>query len=257
MTWVAAVVAGIGVYLIATARRRSGVSERIRPYLEPPEDPITDGQIRTVDAAPLAWVAIGTIVGALVAQGDLFVAGPTRSVPALMVLGGAAGWVLWSARRSTIRERRIRRMRFELPVLTDALALEVLSGESIGTAIDHVSRSTDGVATEELAAAKASAESTKGLSEALADAARSSQHVDGQRLFETLAHANTAGGRLSESLLRLSTDLRAGLERDTTAEGGKRAVASYGPILALMVPTALLFLLYPTLVGLRGLSGVP
>ena len=45
------------------------------------------------------------------------------------------------------------------------------------------------------------------------------------------------------------------LERDITEQGGKKAVAAYGPVLALMVPTALAFLLYPTLVGLQGLAG--
>jgi hypothetical protein len=65
------------------------------------------------------------------------------------------------------------------------------------------------------------------------------------------------GGRLSDALAELARDLRAGLERDVSAEGGKRALASYGPVLALMVPVALLFLLYPTLVGLRELAGGP
>jgi hypothetical protein len=47
------------------------------------------------------------------------------------------------------------------------------------------------------------------------------------------------------------------LARDLTAEGGKRALATYGPVLALMVPVTLLFLLYPTLAGLRSLAGSP
>ena len=32
-------------------------------------------------------------------------------------------------------------------------------------------------------------------------------------------------------------------------------MATYGPILGLMVPTTLLFLMYPTVVGLTSLSG--
>ncbi len=39
--------------------------------------------------------------------------------------------------------------------------------------------------------------------------------------------------------------------------GGRRALTTYGPVLALMVPVTLLFLLYPTLVGLRSLAGDP
>jgi hypothetical protein len=47
------------------------------------------------------------------------------------------------------------------------------------------------------------------------------------------------------------------MERDLTTESGKAMVTTYGPVLALMVPTALLFLLYPTLIGLRSLGGAP
>ena len=97
----------------------------------------------------------------------------------------------------------------------------------------------------------------KSLPEALVDASRSSAHPDGRRLYETLSHAHLAGGRLGDALVRLASDFRASIERDLTAEGGRRAITSYGPILVLMVPTALLFLLYPTLLGLRALSGAP
>jgi hypothetical protein len=76
-------------------------------------------------------------------------------------------------------------------------------------------------------------------------------------MYDLLAHAHESGGRLATMLTELALDLRAGIERDLSSEGGKRAVASYGPILALMVPVALLFLLYPTLIGLRSLSGTP
>jgi hypothetical protein len=65
------------------------------------------------------------------------------------------------------------------------------------------------------------------------------------------------GGRLADALGDLAIDYRAALERDLMSEGGKRAIATYGPVLVLMVPTALVFLIYPTLLGLRALSGTP
>ena len=71
-----------------------------------------------------------------------------------------------------------------------------------------------------------------------------------------MANAHGTGGRLAETLADLAADYRATLARDLTAEGGRRALSTYGPILALMVPVALLFLMYPTLVGLRQLSTV-
>ena len=78
--------------------------------------------------------------------------------------------------------------------------------------------------------------------------------MDGATL---LAHAHDTGGRLADALGDLGTDYRASLARDLTAEGGRRALTTYGPVLALMVPVTLLFLLYPTLVGLRSLAGDP
>ncbi|MCL1692074.1 MAG: pilus assembly protein TadB, partial [Actinomycetia bacterium] len=72
-----------------------------------------------------------------------------------------------------------------------------------------------------------------------------------------LAHAHDTGGRLADALGELGTDYRAALARDLTAEGGRRALTTYGPVLALMVPVTLLFLIYPTLVGLRSLAGDP
>ena len=51
-----------------------------------------------------------------------------------------------------------------------------------------------------------------------------------------------------------AVDRRAALEREMAIEGGRRALTGYGPILGLMIPTTLLFLMYPTLAGLDALS---
>lgn len=73
-------------------------------------------------------------------------------------------------------------------------------------------------------------------------------------MYDLLGHAHRTGGRLADALADLAVDYRASLARDLTAEGGRRALAAYGPILALMVPVTLLFLMYPTLAGLGALS---
>ena len=96
-----------------------------------------------------------------------------------------------------------------------------------------------------------------GLAESLMTAAATAAHEDGRRLYELLAHAHVSGGRLADALIELASDLRSEAERDLTAESGRRMVATYGPVLMLMVPTALVFMLYPTLMGLRVLAGTP
>ncbi len=258
MTWLLAIIAGIGVYLLVVPKGRETMAASLEPYLapRPADESSRRWQISIPAGGPMAAVG-GVFLGLLAAQGDLFLAGQSRSTPALAALGGAAGWVLWSMHRTNMRERKATRLRYELPVIADAISLHIVAGESITGAIRSVVSETNGVAAQELAAILDQHESGVGLPEALVEVSRVTAHDDAKRFYETLSHAHTTGGHLAEALGGLAVDYRAGLERDLTSEGGKRAIATYGPILVLMVPTALVFLIYPTILGLRALAGAP
>lgn len=264
-----AVIAAVSALLIVMGKRRRRIGERIAEYLRPPrraEEARDEEPPNPAARAGLTWTrtetrirrvaasAAGALIGVLLSQGRLFLAGPQRSLPALAALGAAGGWLAFGMYLSTRRERRARRLRFELPVVADALALHVIAGESVATAVERYVASSHGVSAEELEAAMARHHEGAGVEEALQRAVRSSADPDAGRLYSLLAHAHGTGGRLADTLSELARDYRAGLARDLTAEGGRRALATYGPVLALMVPVTLLFLLYPTLVGLRGLA---
>ena len=193
----------------------------------------------------------------LAAQGDLFVTGTGRSLPGLTALGAAAGLLSFNMWLSTRKEHRVDRLRRELPTATDALALYVLAGESIATAIDSFATSANGVVVSELNRILDMHRDGRGLAEALTRGANDTAHPDAARLYTLLGTGHQTGGRLADSLAELAVDYRAGLARDLTAQGGRKALTTYGPILALMIPVALLFLMYPTLVGLRELSASP
>lgn len=255
--FVATMVAG-GVFLIVVGGTRSVLADRLGQYLMPEQADNNEVDVRQSRGAPwLVSVVCGGLVGALLAQGDLFLAGAGRSVPALTCIGAGAGYFIWSFRRTNAKERRARRLRFELPVVADAIALHVVAGASVSSAIRTVKDEMVGVAVDELGGIVGREDAGDGLAASLLVASRTTLHPDGRRMYDLLAHAHESGGRLATMLSELAIDLRAGIERDMSSEGGKRAVASYGPILALMVPVALLFLLYPTLLGLRALSGAP
>lgn len=230
----------------------------LEPYLAPSTDVEESSRwLKTVPMGGLAAAFGGAFVGLLVAQGDLFLEGRSRSAAGLALLGAAAGWVLWSMYQTNLRQRRATRLQYELPVVADALALHIVAGESINGAIRSLVNEMRGVASDELSQVLDTVESGGGLPEAFAEASRATAHQDATRLYETLSHAHMTGGRLADALSDLAIDYRAGLERDLLSEGGKRAITTYGPVLALMVPTALIFLIYPTLLGLRALSGAP
>ena len=273
MNVAAALLIAAGILLIAIAGRTTNLSERVGRYLRPVPPTIESdldaiGQTPAADAG-LDWsrgeillrrsaaAAAGGIIGALVSQGDLFVEGPGRAVLPLAVLGAATGWLVFGMWISTRRDRRARRLRFELPIVTDALALHVIAGESVTTAIRRYVDESTGVAAEELQTALDEVEGGRGVSDSLQRNTRRTADAEGARLYTLLAHAHDTGGRLADALGELGTDFRAALARDLTAEGGRRALTTYGPVLALMVPVTLLFLLYPTLVGLRSLAGDP
>jgi tight adherence protein C len=235
---------GSAAGLLALAMR----SRRVVPgaYLGDAPAP-TVRHTRRTGALP-AGVIWGAGAGVLAASTT-----PDQAV-ALVVLGTLAGALGARAAASTRRQRRSRRLVQELPTIADTLALHVLAGESVAGAIRRVGGACRGVAAEELAAAAAA---PGGLEAGLRAAAASSSHPEGTRLYELLGHAHRTGGRLADSLGELATDYRASLTTELTAEGGRRALASYGPILAFMIPVTLLFLMYPTLAGLSALSATP
>lgn len=258
MTFLLAAVAGASVYLLAVRRPAPTMATFVERYLSPSRDHTEPrGLSLSISAGGSMATIGGAFTGLLLSQGDLFLAGRSRSSLALAVLGAAAGYVLWSMRQSGLRERKARRLRFELPIVTDAMSLHIVAGESIAGAVRSIVDETEGVATDELRAVIENHQTGMGLPEALAEASRVTAHADAIRLYDTLSHAHMTGGRLAASLGDLAVDYRSALERDLTAEGGRRAIATYGPILVLMVPTALIFLIYPTLLGLRTLTGSP
>jgi len=257
MTWLAALVAAVAMFLLVTRIRSESLSEAVHDYLVAPPEEESAQPPKPKDLGFVPWSIGGAVVGLLLAQGDLFLSGAGRSAPALGILGAAGGWLAWSSRRTSTQQRRALRLRHELPIVSDAIALHAVAGESVSSALSAVATQTSGVASEEFAAALDKHRNGEGLTDALAGAKRTTAHPDAERLYDVLIHAHGSGGRLAASLSELSVDFRSAIASDLTSEGGKRAITSYGPVLALMVPTALLFLLYPTLLGLRALSGAP
>lgn len=255
MRVLAAVLLAGAVAALVGARSRVDLGAVVGRYLRPAAPSERAGR-RRIDPQPVLWSAVGALAGILLGQGDLFVAGPSRHVPLIGVLGGGAGYLAWSMRRSMRRDRAARHLRYELPIICDALALQVVAGESVASAIGNVTDATTGVVASELRIALEAGDRI-GLEASLLQAASDTAHPDGRRLYDLLAHAHATGGRLADALVDLGADYRAGLERDLTTESGRAMVTTYGPVLALMVPTALLFLLYPTLLGLRSLTGAP
>jgi tight adherence protein C len=247
-----AMAAGAAAWLVATGRRLDR-RPTLGRYLHPGEQAVTASRSRRRLDRRLAVIGLsGGIIGAIAAM-----AVPGAPPPLLGLACAAAGLLGARSLESTRRQRRSARLQQELPVVADALALRVLAGSSVAAALTAFIAQAAGVARDELAEVVADHRRGTSLGEALHGAARTTAHPDGARLYELLGHAHESGGRLADALADLAVDFRATLARELTAEGGRRALAAYGPILALMVPVTLLFLMFPTLAGLSALSQTP
>jgi tight adherence protein C len=261
-----ALVVALGIFLAASDRRTRPLTERLDVYLRPAgrraAGPATGHRrIRMIPgpaaAGRLGAAAGGAAAGALLAGGDLFATAAPGSSPALTAAGAATGLLALRMSHKRRAAARSDRLRQELPTVADTLSLRVLAGASVSAAIEQFTLASRGVAAEELGSAIEAHRGGIGLAEALSAAAASTAHPEAGRLYGLLGHAHRTGGRLADALGDLALDYRAAIARDLTAEGGRRAMAAYGPILALMVPVSLLFLMYPTLTGLNALSQSP
>ena len=217
----------------------------IDAYVGMPQDATRRRLLLPSPGSAVAGASAG-IVGAIALD-------PASLLP-LGVIGALGGLLVNRSLRSTSDQRRARRLVQELPTVADTLALHVLAGESVATAIRRFMQSSTGVAADELTIA---IESDRSLDEALRSATQTTAHPEAARLYDLLGHAHRTGGGLADALTALAADYRATMTREITAEGGRRALVTYGPILALMVPVTLLFLMYPTLAGLNALSSTP
>lgn len=262
MSALAALLTAGAVFLLGTAGRRVAFGERLAAYLAPaagspfplPGRSRRRARLPAAVTSRLGPAAAGAAGGWLLASGYLFIEAVPSAAPSLMALGAGAGLLGQRLHRRHAAETRALRLRRELPTVADTLALSVLAGESVAGAVEHFAAASQGVAAAEMAAITAQHRAGCGLPEALNLAAARSAHAEAGRLYDLLGHAHRSGGRLADALADLAVDYRAALARDLTAEGGRRALAAYGPILALMVPVTLLFLMYPTLTGLAALS---
>lgn len=229
-----------GVFLLVIALRPRVIP--IGGYLGAP---VADRgrRLRLPPVGPAAAGSAFGIVGAIALD--------PSAMASLTLIGALGGTVVGRAVRSTSRERRSARLAQELPTVADTIALHILAGESVTTSISRFVAASRGVAADELGAVLGSG---PGFEESLRRAASDTVHPEAARLYDLLGHAHRTGGGLSDALTALAADYRALLTRALTTEGGRRALTTYGPILALMVPVTLLFLMYPTLAGLNALS---
>jgi tight adherence protein C len=201
----------------------------------------------------LLWgvVGIAAVAGGLAAAS---LAGATVrlwTVPLLMAIGAitavlARDWWLG-------RETRSRRFQIEdeLPVALDLAALAVMAGESTPAALARVAGVLTGPFARELRRMTSDIRAGMASGEALEGLRRRCDVYSVDRFVQAVLIAVERGTPLTDVLRAQVEDAREARHRRLMELAGRREVLMLVPVVFLLMPTVVLFALYPALVSLE------
>ena len=227
----------------SSVRRRLGVLGDGRTVLD-------------VRVEQLAWGTLGLAAGGV--AGVALTAGTGRPAVAALLLG-LAGGAAGAAARDVALTRAVRRHRAaalaEFPVVAELLALAVTAGEGPVGALERVCRLTGGVLAAELRLVLARVRLGTPLAAALAELRDRAGAPVLARFADGVVVAVERGTPLADVLRAQAADVRAAGRRALLEDGGRREIAMLGPVVFGVLPTTVLFALYPGLVAVSELTG--
>ncbi|MBE1877156.1 type II secretion system F family protein [Myceligenerans pegani] len=203
-------------------------------------------------ARQLTWTVLGLAAG----LGLAILLAWTRPAPgvvlgALVVLGGAAGYVTCDQALTWTVRRREERMLAEFPTIADLLALAVAAGESPAAALDRVARSTTGELSRELTRVVRAVRAGAAVPDALTAMSARTGCVPLSRFADAVAVALERGTPLAGVLQAQAQDVREAGRRALMESGGRREIAMLVPVVFLILPVTVMFAVFPSLAALR------
>jgi tight adherence protein C len=209
--------------------------------------------VRDFRMSEVSWgiggLAAGLASCALLAAGGRAISPVAALVMALVF---AAGSVLWRERAldRAVAARRAA-MLAEFPTTVDLVCLAVTAGESLRGALDIVARTGGGPLAFELRAVLRAARAGEPLADALGVAARRIDLAPFDRFVDAVVAAQQRGLPLADALHALAGDVRESRKRDVLEAAGRKQVAMLIPVVALVLPVAVVFAFYPGVIALR------
>jgi tight adherence protein C len=194
-------------------------------------------RIRQLASAALG-VTVGGAVGLVLLSGN----GPALGLAALGFLVGATrrrGWV------DRAIEERSERARIELYTVNQLLAMRTRVGGGVVQAVQMVTERGEGVVVADLRDAMRLHRSGLSVADAFRHMAEITPESYAARTYRLLAGAEDRGTDLGQALLALSADVREARRDALRRQATKRRAAMLIPIIALMAPVMLLFIVAP------------
>ena len=272
MTWLVPVGAATGLVLVLWGIGSPGsrFADRLTPYVDPRRasstalkvflarlSPRSDPSRRLVAAGRfgeprafvvqgLAWAFVGGVcLAALTTPRTIGSAG------VVAVVGAFCGWLSrdkWLVHQIA---RRDRTMRQDLPTALDLMSIAMVAGEGVVGALSRAEEHLTGPVSEELGETLRCIRSGTPVAEALVELEARCSEPAMSRFADALVIALDRGSPVAETLHAHARDLREEERRWLLEAGGRREIAMLLPIVFLILPVIVVFVLYPGLVSLE------
>jgi len=162
------------------------------------------------------------------------------------VMGGVCGFAAGATYRTGELGRRVKerqeRMRAELFSLCQVLAIYARATPNLLSITEAVVERSRGQLATEMAEILRRIEAGTAPEAAFFEAARTTAEPAAGRLFRTMATAARSGGDIADALLAQSADIRDAQREEIKQSSIKRRGAMLAPLLLLLAPTMLLFI---------------
>ncbi|MFM7270328.1 MAG: type II secretion system F family protein [Actinomycetes bacterium] len=203
-----------------------------------------------------AWALVGLAVGLAC---DLLAAVAGRGVSPLVGLGlplcgGVGAAMLWDRRLSRAVEARRRAANAEFPTIADLLCLAVTAGENLRGGLEVVVASSRGVLSAEIAGALRDARTGSALAPSLTARAEALGEPSFERFVRSVLTAAERGIAVADALRAMAADARDAERVALVEAAGRKQVTMLMPVVALILPVALVFAFFPGVVAIRNLS---
>ncbi len=176
----------------------------------------------------------------------------TDLLPSLVIITMAfAAGVLARDRALTVAvQRRADRMRSELPTVIELLAMAVAAGSGLLAALERTSRIGSGTVAAELERTLDDVRVGLPLVPALQRMADRNAVGELQRFVDAVVAAVDRGTPLADVLVAQAMDARESSRRALIEAGGRKEIAMMVPVVFLVLPISVLFVLFPGFYGL-------
>lgn len=234
--------------VVGALDRVSGGSGAVRRRL----DEVGDGRsVRDFRVEQVRWA----VVAAVAVAGPALVSGRFG----VAAIGAAAGGLAGALVPDRLLSRAVRRRRAavlaEFPVVAELLALAVTAGEGPVGALDRVCRLTGGVLADDLAGALARVRAGAPLAVALEELRDRVGVLVLARFVDGVLVALERGTPLADVLRAQAADVRDAGRRALIEDGGRRELGMLVPVVFGVLPTTVVFALFPALAAVSALTG--